>query len=351
MRAPLISFVVPTRNRSALTEKTVRSILAQGLRPEETEIFVVDNGSTDDTAERIARLRGESSVSIVHHVMATNGGPARSRNWGAAQARGEFVAFVDSDVELREGWALAVVDAFRRHPTVGLITGKILFASDPRVVHCFGGELSRIGLGWDSEQGAEAAGLEEERFILWAPSASVAVRRGCFEASGGFDDTFFYGYEDSDLGWRFNVMGWRCLALPSAVSIHATTAQIDDKVRKVGDEVVFHYAKNRVRSMLKCYSVPTLMRYLPVLLAYSVVDAAARSPRGSKWRALAWNAGRLGETVRLRARVQKARQVSDGTLWSLFARNWFPETRLEKRMEELRHLHGPAAAASGRSGN
>lgn len=343
----LVSFVIPTRNRGPLLEQTVRSIWRQQAACD-TEIIIVDNGSTDDTEQRVARLIAEGGSALTYHRMVTNGGPARSRNWGAARASGQFIAFVDSDVELRAGWLLHILDAFEQHADVGIVTGKLVFACNPAVVHCFGGQLSRIGLGWDANQGEDANSLQEARYRLWAPSASLVVRRAVFQELGGFDDAFFYGYEDSDLGWRFNLAGWRCLCLPDAVADHATTERVDEGMAKVGQEIVFHYCKNRLRSMLKNYGAGNLVRRLPLYFAYSCLDALLRSPRSARLRALVWSAAELPATLRLRKSVQRTRKVSDSALQHLFSSSLFPATSLRNRMKLLQPIHGPAPRAAGR---
>jgi glycosyltransferase involved in cell wall biosynthesis len=84
--------VVPTRNRSRLLATTLRSVLWQ--RDVELSVIVVDDGSTDDTAELIASL-GDARIIMVRHTAAL--GPSAARNVGAGQAQGEWIGFVDDD--------------------------------------------------------------------------------------------------------------------------------------------------------------------------------------------------------------------------------------------------------------
>ena len=90
-QAPVtISAVIPAYNRGALIGRAIESVLAQSRPPE--EIIVVDDGSTDDTAERV-RAFGDR----VRYVFQPNGGGAAARNRGVEEARGEWIAFLDSD--------------------------------------------------------------------------------------------------------------------------------------------------------------------------------------------------------------------------------------------------------------
>lgn len=87
-----VSVVVPTRNRSTLLSMTLRSVLRQ--QQVELEVIVIDEASTDDTAAMLATL-GDARVRVIHHARPL--GVSAARNRGAAEAHGEWLAFVDDD--------------------------------------------------------------------------------------------------------------------------------------------------------------------------------------------------------------------------------------------------------------
>lgn len=92
---PSISVVIPVYNRGALVQATVDSALEQDLPPDEVEIILVDDGSTDDTFSVLQRLYGGNTRVRLFSI--PNGGVARARNFGLEKARGEFVAYLDHD--------------------------------------------------------------------------------------------------------------------------------------------------------------------------------------------------------------------------------------------------------------
>ena len=97
---PLVSVVIPTYNRGHVIERAVASVLEQTYRP--VEIVVVDDGSTDDTMERLGRILVPELKVL---STARNVGPARARNLGIAGSTGDYVAFLDSD-DAWEPWKL-----------------------------------------------------------------------------------------------------------------------------------------------------------------------------------------------------------------------------------------------------
>jgi glycosyltransferase involved in cell wall biosynthesis len=113
----LVSVVVPTYNRAYCIRRTIDSALGQTYRG--VEVIVVDDGSTDDTGALIAGTYGGDSR--VRYVYKPNGGVSSARNRGFKEARGEYIALLDSD-DVWKPWKLQVQVACLRHaPEVGMV--------------------------------------------------------------------------------------------------------------------------------------------------------------------------------------------------------------------------------------
>jgi glycosyltransferase involved in cell wall biosynthesis len=109
----LVSVVIPTYNRAAEVGNAIDSVLSQTYKP--IEVIVVDDGSTDDTAERLKAYGGR-----IRYFRQANGGVSRARNAALAKTRGEFVAFLDSDDRWLP-WKIELqVAALRARPEAGL---------------------------------------------------------------------------------------------------------------------------------------------------------------------------------------------------------------------------------------
>src|ERR1051325_1035845 len=115
---PTFSVIIPTYNRSSYLKVTLESVWRQTLT--DYEIIIVDDGSTDDTSAYLSQI-GER-VTVIRQL---NRGPGIARNRGAESARGEYLAFLDSD-DLWFPWTLATFAALiREHSSPALLAANL----------------------------------------------------------------------------------------------------------------------------------------------------------------------------------------------------------------------------------
>jgi glycosyltransferase involved in cell wall biosynthesis len=166
--APLVSVILPVFDREASVGRAIDSVLAQTHEP--LELIVVDDGSTDGTREVLAGFGGRIVIAAQPHS-----GPYVARNHGLRLARGELVAFLDSDDAWLPHRLVAQLPLLGR-PEVGLVFGDAVCLG-PRRRHltCF-----RIS---PPRRGRVAAHLAWANFV---PTVTVLVRRRCLDEAGGF---------------------------------------------------------------------------------------------------------------------------------------------------------------------
>jgi len=189
----LVSVVIPTYNRAAYIGEAIRSVLAQTYPS--VEIIVADDGSTDNTQQVVA----DFGDSVTYVPLPHRGQPAATRNGGLRVARGDFVAFLDSDDLFFPDKLVTQVAAFGAHPEAGLVYSNVyFFRKDPSqpTVHALD--------GLPSPSGDAFADLLRGNFL--APQA-VLLRRACLETVGVFDENpDFFAVEDYDLFLRVAAM-------------------------------------------------------------------------------------------------------------------------------------------------
>jgi len=113
---PVVTVLIDTFNYGHFIDEAIRSVLVQDFPAEQMEIIVVDDGSTDDTRERVAQ-----HAERVQYFYKPNGGQASAFNFGIAKARGEYVALLDADDYWLPSKLSKVVQAFQSRPDISLV--------------------------------------------------------------------------------------------------------------------------------------------------------------------------------------------------------------------------------------
>jgi glycosyltransferase involved in cell wall biosynthesis len=199
---PTISTVIPTYNRAHMVVEAIESVLRQTHRPD--EVIVVDDGSTDDTAQCVERYAGQ-----VRYLRQANAGPSAARNRGIQAASCEYIAFLDSDdiwVEDRLERQLAFL---AMHPHLDVIFGlEAKFAAEKEPEPSQSNERDYFEC-LKSVEGVlpDPFGmfLKENFFVA---TSSVLFRKSCVDTVGLMDPTVRLA-EDYDFWIRFALEGFK----------------------------------------------------------------------------------------------------------------------------------------------
>lgn len=119
---PLISVIIPAYN-SVYIEECLQSCLAQTLGQDRLEIIIINDASTDNTVEKIASIGQDNPIHLIN--LEHNSGPAAARNAGLEIARGEYIAFLDSDDTMQVDKLEKQLKYCQEHPTVQVIISGI----------------------------------------------------------------------------------------------------------------------------------------------------------------------------------------------------------------------------------
>jgi len=119
-----VTVAICTHNRAKDAVEAVESVLAQSFDKKEIEVLVVDNGSTDHTAEVVEGLRHRHGPRV-RYAYESRLGLSVARNRAIREAAGEYLLFLDDDALASSQWARHIVDVFERDPAIGCVGGKI----------------------------------------------------------------------------------------------------------------------------------------------------------------------------------------------------------------------------------
>ncbi len=189
------SILIPVFNKAQLTQNCLQS-LAATTDPQRGEIIVIDNGSTDETAQTVAQFAG---VRVIRND--SNLGFAAANNQGARAARGRFLVLLNNDTQALEGWMAAMLAAAQA-PHVGVVGARLLFP-DGRLQH--GGVVAMPSLFGPSAftmvhdlygaRGDDPRALQS-RECQAVTGACMLTPRELYSRLGGLDECYANGLED-----------------------------------------------------------------------------------------------------------------------------------------------------------
>ena len=224
-----VTVVIPHWNRLDLIVPALKRLVHQ-THPIH-EILVVDDGSTDGSAEA-AEIHGARVLR-----MGRNTGFAKAVNRGINECRTELIALINNDVEAAPDWLARLVSEFA-NSSVWFATGKILDAKRRDFLDGTFDLLSKGACAWRAgSQRTDGAQWNERREILFASATAAVFRKELFRRVGGLDEAFESYLEDVEFGLRCALAGYRGIYVPDAVVFHDGSATLGvwsrEKVRLV----------------------------------------------------------------------------------------------------------------------
>lgn len=220
---PLVSIVIPTRDRVDLLDVCVRSLREQTLY-KQYEILVVDNGSVEpETAHWFERMSRTPGLRVMPADIPFNW--SALNNLAAREARGKVLVFLNNDTEVFDGqWLERLVDVALR-PDVG-VCGPLLLYGDMTIQHA--GVVVGMG-GWADHvfKGLPATHVQKcftspvmRRNVLAVTGACMAMEKAKFDAIGGFDESFIICGSDVEICLRAFHSGLLNVYVPEAKLVH-----------------------------------------------------------------------------------------------------------------------------------
>lgn len=212
---PRYSVIVPAYNSAATLADCLSALALQTVPPQTYEVIVVDDGSTDGTADLAKRF-----AAIV--LSQTHAGPASARNLGARRARGEFLLFTDADCVPAPNWVEEIVRPLESDPSVAASKGVYTTR-----------QTGLVPLFVQIESEEKYAKLRRHRQIDFVDTYSAAFRREAFWAGGGFDTSFpAASNEDTLLSFNLASQGRRLVFTDQAIVYHLHSESLGHYLRR-----------------------------------------------------------------------------------------------------------------------
>jgi GT2 family glycosyltransferase len=311
---PSISIVIVNHNGRHIIEKCLLSLI-KSAHPN-IEIIMVDNASEDDSVSFVNRTF--SSVNVLQSKM--NLGYAGGCNKGAEIAKGDYIIFMNNDVQVSKDWIEPLVDVCSRHD-VAICGGKILFGKTKDRLYSAGGVLNLFSVPidrgfFDIDRG-QFDRLED---VAYVSGAALMIDKKTFEIIGGFDAKYFAYCEEVDLCLRAWLSGFRVVYVPSSVVYH----DFGGSFGRPSPFRRFFGVRNMAFTLIKVLSLKSLILLLPAFLSFRLFEGIVLAMSGRAGYLLSFKSAiasvfsDIRSILIKRQRVQKNRKVNDKKILRYF---------------------------------
>src|SRR6266404_8092196 len=319
-----VSVTIVTFNSGRFIKRCLESVLAQ--RYPNREIIVVDNASTDGTADILEQF--EDRCQIVYND--ENIGFAAAQNQAIRIGSGDWVLTLNPDVLLLPNFIQALVDAGQFDSKIGTVCGKLLaiLASfdlpEKPVVDSTGIYFNPMLRHLDrGSQEVDNGHYLKHEYVFGATAAAALYRREMIEnisLDGEFFDSDFFVYrEAADVAWRAQLMGWSCIYAPLARGYHVRNVLPGNR-RALPPEINMHSVKNRFLMRIKNMT-PDLYRrnWFSITSRDMLVVAACLIHEHTSLKAFWYLARNWRRVVAKRAEIMRRRRAKDDYISSWFS--------------------------------
>lgn len=213
---PSISIIIPTWNTLDITSKCIATIIKQ-LPKNYAEIIIVDNGSTDETENVLSQNKN-----IVYHRNSSNLGFAKGNNVGAALATSDVLFFLNSDMELLDSSLVKMVDFLKNNSDCGIIGPQFLnpdltvqgsIMPDQSITNAFK-EF------WLKRPSYSKYYLNSLTSVWSISGGAVLITKKLFDQIGGWDERYFFYYEDMELCRQVRKLNKKIYYFPECQVVH-----------------------------------------------------------------------------------------------------------------------------------
>jgi GT2 family glycosyltransferase len=312
---PSVSGVIVTHNGGEKVLRCIAALKAQTVPFH--EILVIDNASTDGSPAVIRERHPD--VRLVE--LPDNRGPSVSRNAALDLAAGDLVFWIDSDI-YADPTCLERLLAAKAAEPAELVVPRIMLYPEQDVVQCDGGEPHFVGALMLRNGFTPLRDLPTEAHsraqIGASPSGCLLLERAVGKALGGFDESYFFYFEDYEFSLRLRILGYRILVEPAAIVRHDRgSGNPALAFRGRGSyplERARLHMRNRLRVVLTHYAPRTLVVLMPALLVNELAVLAFAVARGwgRQWlEAWGWVLSHRDEIRTRRRWIQGRRRTAD----------------------------------------
>lgn len=258
-KMPYCSIIVLNYNAKKFIEKCLSSLHKLNYPKSRYQIVFVDNASIDGSVNFVKEKFPR--VKIIKNKK--NLGFSAGNNVALKTIKSDYYILINVDMFVDRNWLINLVKVAESDDRIGLCASKILTMSDKSKINYAGGWINFLGFAWPKgflqKDKKEFNKIEETGYTA---GGALLIKKEVLEKVGLLEENFFMYYDDIDYSWRVKLFGFKTLYVPKAVIYHnyQGSSEISQNVVKK----FYHLEKNRLETLIKCYSLKTLLLLFPL---------------------------------------------------------------------------------------
>jgi GT2 family glycosyltransferase len=305
-----ISIIVVNWNGRKFLDDCLGSLSSQTYS--NREIILVDNNSADSSVNFVKEHFPEITVVELTKNRGFTGGNLA----GLEAARGDLIALINNDTRAEKTWLENLVRPMLEDNQIGICASKLIVDGTDKI-DTAGDGLTSAAVGYKRGLWKDKSNYDEQELVFGACAAAALYRRKMLDEIGFFDDQFFLNDEDTDLNFRAQLFGWRCVYVPRAVVYHKVNASIG----RLTDMAVYYHTRNLEFIWIKNLPAALMLRFAHHKIVQELGSFGYLCLRHRKWRA--FFRGKIDalrmipKMLEKRADIQRRKTVSNNYLRSL----------------------------------
>ena len=295
IKMPKLSVVVLNWNGKTLLADCLSSLSNQTLT--DLEVLLVDNGSSDGSVEYVkTEFPGIRVIALEKNL-----GFSAGNNRGIEASSSEFVALFNNDAVADRQWAERLL-APAADSKVGIVASKVMLFSERDRLDSAGDGMTIVGVAYKRGHLEPADRYPAAESVFGASGCAMLLRRSMLDDIGLLDEDFFLSYEDSDVCFRAQLRGWKCVYASEARVYH----RLNSSIGRLSPRYVYYGQRNAEFLYFKNMPGWLMWKYFPAHLLNIILALAYFTGRGHCWTFIR---SKIGFLKALPAVMSKRRQI------------------------------------------
>ncbi|SET21709.1 hypothetical protein SAMN05660297_01705 [Natronincola peptidivorans] len=251
----MITVIVVNYHKDKLLYKCIESLQKQSISRDQYEIIIIDNDSRGGIINHIKNeMKSSAKIETLKHNAGFTGGNIE----GLRHAKGDYIILLNNDTEVEDNWLENLIKPFAKDPQIGICASKMIIYGTEKIDSA-GDGCTNTARGYKIGEGRHFSQHNESKYVFGACGGAVAYRREMLDETGFLDDDFFLIHEDTDMNFRAQLMGWKCMFVHDAVVYHKVRSTIGE----MSNLAVYYSVRNAEYVWLKNMPLGLIIKYLP----------------------------------------------------------------------------------------